>query len=79
MKNKNFFSKYSNISVRVIFLCSNDMNINEFTWSNGSGEGLGLGCLTFLSTIFQLYRGGQFYLVEYLKKTTVSVEIMFSQ
>ena len=57
------------------------MNINEFTWSNGSGEWLGLGlwCLTFLSTIFQLYRGGQFYLVEYLKKTTVSVEIIFSQ
>jgi hypothetical protein len=35
--------------------------IVELSKENGWGLGLGLWCLTPLTKIFQLYRGGQFY------------------
>ena len=41
--------------------------LKVMTFKDGHMYGLALGCLTPLSTIFQLYRGGQILLVEETK------------
>ena len=58
---------YNIVNRFSFFLYNTDVNCNVNGWL------VGLWCLTELSTIFQLYRGGQFYWwrkLEYPEKTT---------
>ena len=67
------------IYLKIVNFCSNIISkfwnwSIKYEWRYYMGwVGFGLWCLTPLSTIFQLYRGGQFYWwrkPEYLDKTT---------
>ena len=53
-----------------IFLCELLLRFVSYCKKQYIGLGLGLGCLTPFSTMFYLYRGGQFYWWREQDKTT---------